>query len=789
MTKHARVGVNDLASQRPDLAVQWHTELNGELLPSHVTEHSHKKVWWLCSVGHSWESTIINRSMSDNASCPVCLNKIILKGYNDLETRYPSLSTEWDTRKNHIALNEVQASSRTKYWWICDKNHSWETSVAVRIGGSGCPRCAKIPSIDESSSLASTHPHIALLWDTDNNDDVTPQNVTARSGRAVNWRCEHNHQWQDRVIAMSKKKSLCPYCSGRMIKSGFNDAATIYPHLASLWGSENEMSLSELSPNSRDAFIWTCDHGHTMKRTIAVMAKSIQCTTCMLAEDSLAVTKPEIAAQLHPTKNGDTDPTLISAKSRAKVWWECPQDGYEWQSAPASRTSVSCPVCLGKVVFEGLNDLASVNPSVASQWHPTKNGDLQPTQVTAGAKKKAWWQCEQDHEWESTINNMTRNTIGCPYCSGAKVIKGHNDLVTKRPDISQNWHPTKNGQLLPDDLSVSSGIKVWWLCEKGHEWEAYPYNRINTGCPQCCWSKNVPESEIAAILDSWGIAYTRWARKVLPARRELDFYLPDHNFAIEFNGIYWHSEAAGKDKGDHLRKHQECEELGITLYQIWEDDWKHKKEIIIRGLAYRLGKTHLLGNVIPEISPYHQQTVGARKCVVEELAYDAAKSFLDENHIQGSVRGSHYLGLRDMQNVLRAVLVITRSQAGIFSIDRYASAGIVPGGFTRLLKHAEKTIPEVEKWVTFADLTVSNGSLYSSTGFTVDKVLAPDYMYVVNHKRVHKFNYRLKRFRTDPNLVWEPQLTEKELAKINGLNRIWDAGKIRYVKNVIRKKM
>lgn len=82
---------------------------------------------------------------------------------------------------------------------------------------------------------------------------------------------------------------------------------------------------------------------------------------------------------------------------------------------------------------------------------------------------------------------------------------------------------------------------------------------------------------------------------------------------------------------------------------------------------------------------------------------------------------------------------------------------------------------------TFSDHCVSDGGLYEQNGFVVDKVLPPDYMYVVGNRREHKFRYRLKRFREDPNLVYQDGISERELAKLNGLRRVWDAGKTRWL--------
>ena len=138
-----------------------------------------------------------------------------------------------------------------------------------------------------------------------------------------------------------------------------------------------------------------------------------------------------------------------------------------------------------KNVISGYNDLATVNPLLAKEWHPTKNGGLSPDMVTAGNSKKVWWQCANGHEWLSVIANRNRG-IGCPYCSGKRVLKGFNDLATKNPELAKEWHPTKNGDLKPDMVTASSNKKVWWQCPNGHEWQAIIANRNDgNGCPYC----------------------------------------------------------------------------------------------------------------------------------------------------------------------------------------------------------------------------------------------------------------------------------------------------------------
>jgi len=201
---------------------------------------------------------------------------------------------------------------------------------------------------------------------------------------------------------------------------------------------------------------------------------------------SLADRFPTVAVQWHPTRNGNLRPDQVNAGTDAKVWWRCEQ-GHGWE-APVSRLtrqSTGCPVCTGRTVLAGYNDLATTFPDIAKQWHPTRNGNLRPDQVNAGTDAKVWWRCELGHEWKAAVRSRTSKSYGCPVCAGRQVITGFNDLTTRSPAVAKQWHPTRNGDLRPDQVSAGSNTKAWWRCEEGHEWEAKIKNRTSKGggCP------------------------------------------------------------------------------------------------------------------------------------------------------------------------------------------------------------------------------------------------------------------------------------------------------------------
>lgn len=132
--------------------------------------------------------------------------------------------------------------------------------------------------------------------------------------------------------------------------------------------------------------------------------------------------------------------------------------------------------------------LAEINPRLTREWHPTKNGKLTPKDVTPGANKKVWWRCKKSHEWKAKVSNRNRGN-SCPYCSGRKATK-ENCLVFENPILAREWHPAKNGKLMPWDVTPKSGKKVWWRCKRGHAWKTIIANR-STGrrCPYCSGRK------------------------------------------------------------------------------------------------------------------------------------------------------------------------------------------------------------------------------------------------------------------------------------------------------------
>ena len=349
-------------------------------------------------------------------------------------------------------------------------------------------------------------------WDKQKNGELTPRDVTKGSHKKIWWKCAFGHSWQAVVYTRTGQRSGCPYCTGRKVLPFSKSLATEFPELMKEWHPtlNADVSPEELLPGTHRKVWWKCSNGHEWSAQIKARVNGTGCPVCsnrrvLAGENDLATTHPEIAAQWHPTKNGTRTPRSVVSGHHAKVWWRCPK-GHEWQATILSRTTTGngCPVCAGKVVIPGQNDLASAYPAIASQWHPTKNGTLTPEQVTSFSNRKAWWVCDKGHEYYAIISHRVQNVSDCPYCSGKKVLAGFNDLATIEPKIAEQWHKELNGDLTPQMVTIGSHKKVWWQCAEGHIWKAIIYSRTGarkTGCPVCSGKvKEVKQIRYADII-------------------------------------------------------------------------------------------------------------------------------------------------------------------------------------------------------------------------------------------------------------------------------------------------
>ena len=498
--KKILVGYNDLATLRPDLAKEWNYEKNGDLLPSCVATKSSKKVWWKCKQGHEWEAKISNRSVLGR-NCPYCCNQKILKGYNDLASNCPDLAKEWDYNKNgNLTPLDIGCNSIKKVWWKCKFGHSWKTSVVYRYkGGTGCPKCSSVfgSSFGEQTIyyylIKYLHNEIILnrYKFKDNIGSFEVDIFLPIKAIAIEYDGEYWHK--NKKVQDNEKTDRLFKLGIKLIRvkesnyNRFENNVISYNYNASPLNINFALqSLFSLLGFSENLMF---DVSNDRISILELFHQTV-------LSKSLSVLYPDIAIEWHPTKNGFLKPEHFLPYSTHKVWWKCKQ-GHEWEAKISSRVSGNnCPYCSNKKVLKGFNDLTTVKSDLLKEWDYEENNNLgiYPDEVTYGSNKIVWWKCSRGHKWQAKIGERSHGTC-CPICSNHQVLVGYNDLATVRPDLLKEWNYKKNINVSPNQVTSNANRKVWWICEKGHEWEANINNRAGnnnikgTGCPYCANQK------------------------------------------------------------------------------------------------------------------------------------------------------------------------------------------------------------------------------------------------------------------------------------------------------------
>ena len=498
-------GENDLETLYPDLVKEWHPVKNGILMPSDCMAKSGKKVWWKCKNGHEWQATVYSRTAG--CGCPICKKALktsepelivyyyISNYFPDALNSYRAASLEDKELDVFIpSINVGIEYDGTRYHKNIDRDYHKDKLcldqgiTLYRLRESKCPVLTETTSIiftlkdrskdeflrailwllsslgidspdihierdlaairarqyhlEQKNSLAEKHPELIDEWDTYKNGEFTPSNVSYKSHKRVWWKCSVcGNEWSAPVSSRSNGFG-CPRC-----------------------GIERMVDVR----NQR----YLDTHG------------------------SLLDANPAFLLDWNYEKNTTISPDKVSIASNKKVWWKCRTCGYEWQATICGRKSGhGCNKCArirrstiqSRQAAKKSGSLLKMNPALATEWHPTKNGDLTPDMFSDGSNRKVWWSCSNGHEWQASISNRSRGR-GCPYCSNRKVCSGFNDLQTRFPNVAQEWAYDKNGGITPADILPHTNKRYWWCCKQcGYEWQTSPNHRCSgQGCPQCAY--------------------------------------------------------------------------------------------------------------------------------------------------------------------------------------------------------------------------------------------------------------------------------------------------------------
>jgi hypothetical protein len=225
--KTLEVGINDLGTTNPLLAAEWDASKNAPKLPTSVMGvMSNASYWWKCAKdGHSWRASIASRQAG--AGCPLCANRVVVAGYNDLASTHPALAKEFSISRNAgVSPQQIPAGSPRMYWWICEDGHEWRTSPNIRWRqGTNCPKCSN-RRVSETNNLAVMYPYLLSEWDVVKNKSVKTSEVLPLSALKRWWLCKEGHSWKAEPRRRIAGQG-CPTCSNR----GYSQAEKGYLYL------------------------------------------------------------------------------------------------------------------------------------------------------------------------------------------------------------------------------------------------------------------------------------------------------------------------------------------------------------------------------------------------------------------------------------------------------------------------------------------------------------------------------------------------------------------------------
>lgn len=203
-------------------------------------------------------------------------------------------------------------------------------------------------------------------------------------------------------------------------------------------------------------------------------------------------THPDLADELHPTRNGEITARNTRAAITTRLWWRCKR-GHEWRASGARRVRgrQGCAICRNRRVVKGVNDMATTHPNLAREMHPTMNGAVSSAHVPAGTNKLLWWRCAEGHEWRAAGSARVKGS-GCSACSGKRAVTGVNDMVTTHPWLAAQWDSERNPQSSPRKLLAATSMRFWWKCERGHQRHETGIVRVRRGGCRDCPSPNEP---------------------------------------------------------------------------------------------------------------------------------------------------------------------------------------------------------------------------------------------------------------------------------------------------------
>lgn len=483
-----------LSKTNPELLNEWDYEKNNILgiYPESISPGSKKKVWWKLIYKDpnskkiftfNWTCSVYDRTKG--SQCPYLTGNKIYPGFNDLATTHPQLIKEWDYEKNkNLKPWQVSKGSEKKVWWKCKWfGHSWSATVYNRVHGSLCPICRRELHVSFPEAAIYFYFHQVYpnaKWRMPFVGRYELDIYLPEKKIAIEYDGNEHHQ---SAVASEREKIKNTIC--------LEHGITLYrirQNVPTLHDSSIDIILED---EKRDTFaealrnlIYTISGKYIQIDFAADESDIYELFYQRVKDNSLQKINPGLAKEWHPIKNSSLTPEMVTSQSGKNIWWMLSYDDaktgkhfdFEWQAKICNRArGAACPYLVNKKVWTGYNDLQTIDPELAKEWHPVKNGDLKPTNILPGSNKKVWWLLPYDDpetgkhfdfEWQSSVNSRHRGA-GCPFLSksGQAVWTGYNDLATTHPKLLSEWDYEKNNAMgvTPDSVTAGSHKKIWWI--------------------------------------------------------------------------------------------------------------------------------------------------------------------------------------------------------------------------------------------------------------------------------------------------------------------------------------
>ena len=531
-------------------------------------------------------------------------------------------------------------------------------------------------------------------------------------------------------------------------------------------GDRYDYSKSEYVSATKKLCIICPEHGEFWQ-TPQVHLRGSNCPKCALKSISEKNTKSlnEFIDKARKVHNGKYDYSKVEyINNKTKVCIVCPEHGEFWQTPQVHLRGGNCPEC--EIERRKLKIEEFVEKS--NLVHNDKYDYSKVNYINSHTKVVVV--CPKHGEFSVTPCNHL-NGCGCPECKKDKIGGIKRKTIEEFIKEAKNVHNDKYDYEKAEYKTIDDPIII--SCPIHGDFTQRPHDHIRGhGCPKCANQQSLVEEEIYKHISSIiGEEHVlRRANDILDGKREIDIYVPSLKFGIEYNGLHWHTEEFGKDRFFHLRKTEDALSKGISLIQIFEDEWEESKDIVLSKIDHILG----IKKNFPKIF--------GRKCVIKAIKKNDACNFLSKNHIQGFVGSSVYLGAFYNDSLI-GVSSFTEENPKQWNLTRMATDNdyICEGVCGKMLSYFKRNY-EWDEIKTFADRRWTirkENNLYTKLGFTLSDTTKPDYRYVVKKKRIHKFSFRKKTLAKKYDLPIS--LTEREMTNRLNIHRIWDCGLYKYV--------